>query len=52
MKKKIFGIKLNTILTVIACLAAAVVFWLLVKYTESTEPVAYIKSISDIRGYL
>ena len=35
MKKKIFGIKIGTILMVVTCLMAAVVFWLFAKYTES-----------------
>lgn len=35
MKKKIFGIKIGTILYFFACFLAAVIFWLYVKYTES-----------------
>ena len=52
MKNKLFGTKLNTILTVIACLGAAVAFWLIVKYTESTDPVAALKAVGDFRGFL
>ena len=52
MKKRFLGLKLNTVLTVIACLVAAVAFWLLVKYTESTDPVAYLDGISNFRGFL
>lgn len=36
MNKKIFGIKIGTILSVVLCLAIAVVFWLFVKYSESS----------------
>lgn len=52
MKKKFLGLKLNTILTVIACLAAAVAFWLLVKYTESPDSVAALDAIKNFRGFL
>ncbi len=34
MNKKIFGIKLGTILTTAFCFIAAVVVWLFVKYTN------------------
>ena len=34
MKKKIFGIKIGTILSVILCFFLAVLFWLFVKYSE------------------
>ena len=37
MKKKFSGIKLSTVLSVILCLIFAILFWLIVKYTES-EP--------------
>ena len=52
MKKKFFGIKLNTVLTVVLCLVAAVAFWLLVKYSESTAPATAFKAISGFRGFL
>ena len=52
MKKRFFGIKLNTVLTVILCLVAAVAFWLLVKYTESTDPAIAYSAISSFRGFL
>ena len=34
MKKKIFGIKLGTILTVAVCFLAAIVVWAAVQYTQ------------------
>ena len=37
MKKRIFGNKLGTVLTVILCLLAAVFLWLYVKLTESGD---------------
>lgn len=52
MKKKIFGIKLNTFLTVFACLVAAVAFWLLVKYSESTDLTAAVSLLANLRGLL
>ena len=35
MKKKIFGIKIGTILTVLVSLLCATAFWLIVKYAQS-----------------
>lgn len=32
MKKRIFGIKLGTILTAVVCLAVAFAIWMVVKY--------------------
>ncbi len=32
MNKRIFGIKISTILTAVVCLVAAVVIWTMVKY--------------------
>lgn len=52
MKKKFLGIKLNTILTVTLCLVAAVAFWLLVKYAESTDPSAALSTVGLLRGFL
>ena len=37
MKKKIFGIKIGTILSVFLCFIFAVLFWLFVKYSEAGE---------------
>lgn len=34
MKKKILGIKVGTILTVLFSLAAAILFWLIVRYSQ------------------
>jgi len=42
MKKKIFGIKIGTILSVILCFFLAVLFWLFVKYSEYAATAAYI----------
>ena len=33
MNKKILGVKIGTLLTALACLAIAVVVWMLVKYS-------------------
>lgn len=52
MKKKIFGIKISTILTVILCLIAAVVFWLFVKYSESESMVTAMRAFDSANGYL
>ena len=52
MKKRFFGIKLNTVLTVTLCLVAAVAFWLLVKYTESTDLVTALSAVGNFRGFL
>ena len=50
MKKKFFGIKINTVLTVIACLVAAVAFWLLVKYTESLDPATAFNALNSFQA--
>lgn len=42
MKKRIFGIKITTILSVIFCLIIAVIFWLLVKYSEQGSLAAFM----------
>ena len=42
MKKKIFGIKLGTILSVILCFVLAVLFWLFVKYAEYDATAAIV----------
>ena len=49
MNKKFLGIKISTYLTVICCAVAAVLFWLFVKYTETTPPKAQ-SAIAFIRG--
>ena len=47
MKKKIFGIKIGTILMVFTCLLAAVAFWLFAKYIESGTTDTAISTISS-----
>lgn len=37
MNKKIFGIKISTILSVLLCFVFAVAFWLFVKYSELND---------------
>ena len=41
MKKKIFGIKIGTVVSVILCLIAAVLFWLFVGYYELQSSQAF-----------
>ena len=41
MNKKIFGIKLSTILTVFVCLVIALVVWMLVEYDLNNSKVAF-----------
>lgn len=40
MKKKIFGIKISSILTAFLCIVIAFLIWMLVKYNLSGEDVA------------
>ena len=47
MNKKIFGIKISTYLTVIGCLALAVVIWLSVKMMPDAN--GALKLIGNIR---
>ena len=44
MNKKILGVKIGTILTVLGSLAFAVLFWLMVKYAGSSASSAMIIS--------
>ena len=37
MKKKIFGVKVGTILTGLLCLAVAFAFWFFVKYADTAS---------------
>ena len=37
MKKRFFGIRIRDVLMALGCLAAAVLFWLFVKYSEAGE---------------
>ncbi len=52
MKKKIFGIKIGTILSVVVSLAAAVLFWLLVKYSQSNTDQLLSMFPFDFRGWI
>ena len=49
MNKKFLGIRIGTYLTVICCAAAAVLFWLYVKYMEAnpygTEVTAFLRGL-------
>ncbi|MBO5907211.1 MAG: hypothetical protein J6Q85_03560 [Clostridia bacterium] len=45
MKKKLFGIKIGTYISVIISLVFAVLFWLLVKYAEA-DPTAILALFS------
>ncbi len=40
MNKKIFGIRIGTIISVFASFIVAIVFWLFVKYAESDADLA------------
>ena len=42
MNKKIFGIKISTILTAFACIIIATMIWLLVKYKTDVSAAASI----------
>ncbi len=37
MKKKIFGIKIGTVISVVLALIAAVLFWLFVGYSDAIQ---------------
>jgi len=51
MNKKIFGIKLGTILTVFVCVLVAVAVWMLVKYhTDSSAVASAAQQLSVFRG--
>lgn len=49
MNKRFLGIKFSTILSVILCLGFAVLFWLLVKYSEAGGSMAFYH-ISSVLG--
>lgn len=49
MNRKFLGVKISTYLTVICCAVAAVLFWLFVKYTETT-PLEAQAVVAFIRG--
>ncbi len=48
MNKKIFGIKISTILTAIICLIIATLIWLLVKYVDPADSVFVFSSKSVV----
>ncbi len=51
MNKKIFGIKISTILTAFACLIVAVLIWLIVKYNDTNSALsATPRILSLLRG--
>lgn len=52
MNKKILGIRIGTILSVILSLITAVVFWLFVKYSESGAENASVAFSSFFRGFI
>ena len=50
MNKKIFGIRIGTVLKVIICLIAAVAFWILARYNfefDRDAAIALARSISE-----
>ena len=47
MKKRIFGIKIGTILTAFVCLVVAFIIWMLVKYDSNT-----VKAAVSVQGLL
>lgn len=51
MNKKIFGLKLGTIISFVACLLVAVFIWLYAKYMSSESASAAVAFFSNlIRG--
>ena len=52
MNKKIFGIRIGTVLSVIVSFITAVVFWLFIKYSESDPDIAQSAFVSIFRGLL
>ena len=51
MKKRIFGIKLSTVLTLFVCLAVAFAIWMLVNYRADLEALVSTPRLFDfIRG--
>jgi len=52
MNKKIFGIRIGTILTALLCLGAAVMFWLFAKYLDDAPTAAVRLCGSLYRGVL
>lgn len=52
MNKKIFGIRIGTVLSVVVSLITAVVFWLFIKYSESDPDLAHSALASIFRGLI
>jgi len=48
MKKKIFGIKLGTVLTVVISLIAALAWWIVVNYLAKSGDMTALTSISRL----
>ena len=52
MKKKLFGIKIGTIISAILCLIVAVVFWFFVEYSKMNSPEAEALILDFLRQSL
>ena len=50
MKRKIFGIKISTVFTVVLCLVAAVFFWLFAKYSEYVSAYVATAALDYAKG--
>ncbi len=50
MNRRILGIRIGTVLSVVGCLAAAVLFWLFVKYSEFDSAQAITLMTAAFRG--
>ena len=49
MNKKILGVKIGTVISVLVCFAAAILFWLVVKYAE-TDPTQTLAAFARTLG--
>ena len=52
MNKKLFGIKVGTFLTAVACIAVAVFIWLLVKFVSKPDLNSVAVNYEFLRGIL
>ena len=50
MNKKIFGIKLGTILMALGCIVVAFVIWVIAKYNISPAESEFVTSALTVRG--
>jgi len=50
MRKRIFGIKISTLLTAFICLAVAFMIWMIVKYNAEFENTAFCSLPHFLRG--